>query len=90
MPLIGDTIRLKGEFKGFDGEYVDPDDVKLVVYDGQQKEVAEVTPTHDDTGKYYHDYVIPEGRTSTMYFEYIGTLGGMPILGRKSFERKWA
>jgi hypothetical protein len=29
MPLIGDTIRLKGEFKDFDENYTDPDDVKL-------------------------------------------------------------
>ena len=29
MPLIGDTIRLKAEFKDFNGEHVSPENVIL-------------------------------------------------------------
>ena len=90
MPLIGDTIRLKGEFKDFDENYADPDDVKLVIYDGQKRQIEESTPLNPEVGKYYYDYTVPSGSTSTMYFEFIGTIGGMPVVGRKSFERKWS
>ena len=90
MPLIGDTIRLKSEFKDFDGEYVDPEDVKVVIYNSRYKEVEEYAPDRTALGKYHLDYTVPSGTTNTMYFEFKGTIGGKPVLGRSSFKRIWA
>lgn len=90
MPTIGDTIRLTGEFRGWDGNLADPDEAKVIIYDSQYNEIAEYTPNKLETGKYYLDYIVPFGKTNVMYFEYKGISGDMPQARRRKFERIWA
>lgn len=90
MPLIGDTIRLKAEFKDFNGVYVDPDDVVLKIYAGNKKQLGEdITPDRVGLGKYQYDYVVPEDVIGPLYFEFSGEIDGKPILGRAALERTW-
>src|SRR5690606_40418688 len=59
MPLIGNTVRLKAEFKDFNGEYVSPENVILRIYDGYRSEERRVgkesrsprVAEHGHTGK---------------------------------------
>ncbi len=89
MPLIGNTVRLKAEFKDFNGEYVSPENVILRIYDVYKKQVGEDIPVSPSgVGKYQYDYVIPD-IAGTLYFEFVGTIGGLPILGRATIDKKW-
>ncbi len=89
MALIGNTVRLKAEFKDFNGEYVSPENVILRIYDGYRKQIGEDIPVSPiAVGKYQYDYVIPDV-VGTLYFEYVGTIGGLPILGRAAVDKKW-
>ena len=89
MPLIGNTVRLKAEFKDFNGEHVSPENVILRIYNAYKKQVGEDIPVSpSDVGKYQYDYVIP-GVVGTLYFEFVGTIGGLPVLGRATIDKKW-
>ena len=90
MPLIGNTVRLKAEFRDFNGEYVSPENVVLRIYDGYKKQVGEDIPVlPSDVGKYQYDYVIPDDVIGPLYFEFVGTLEGLPILGRAAIDKRW-
>jgi len=95
MPLIGDTIRLKGEFKDLDGNLTDIEEPKVVIYDNRRNVIKEATPTKTGTGIYYYDLVVPDypeagKRNEPLVFEFSGQLGGQPVVGRSSFERMWS
>jgi hypothetical protein len=90
MPLIGNTVRLKAEFRDFNGEHVSPENVALRIYDGYKKQVGEDIPVlPSNVGKYEYDYVIPGDVIGPIYFEFAGTIGGLPILGRATIDRRW-
>lgn len=89
MPLTGDTIRLKGEFRDFDGQLADPDEAGLTIYDGSHRDLEVLIPEKSSVGKYYYDYTIPTDRTGVIYFEFKGVLGGRPIVGRAAFVSEW-
>jgi len=40
MSLIGNTVRLKAEFKDFNGEHVSPENVVLRIYNGYKQQVV--------------------------------------------------
>ena len=89
MPLVGNTVRLKAEFRDFNGEYVSPDNVILRIYDGYKKQVGEDIPVlPSDVGKYQYDYVIPDV-IGPLYFEFSGEIDGKPILGRTIIDKRW-
>ena len=89
MSLIGNTVRLKAEFKDFNGEHVSPENVNLRIYDGYKKQVGEDIPVlPSDVGKYQYDYVIPDV-IGPLYFEFVGTIGELPILGRATIDKRW-
>lgn len=76
------------EFKTFDGVLVSPDNVKLKIYSGKDTLLEEIDVEPIEKGKYQYDYTIPDGK-KPIYFEFIGTLEGKPILGRMKINRKW-
>ncbi len=88
MPLIGDTIRLKAEFKDFNGELTDIENPKVVVYDSKRKVILDAEPERIEEGKYQYDYVIPDV-IGPLYFEFVGTIGELPILGRATIDKRW-
>lgn len=91
MALIGDTVRLRVRFRTFNGNAVDPTNVKLRVLDGNDYAEIDVIPMTDtdkvDVGVYEHDYVIPDGDSETLVYEFSGMFNGKPILSRGSFNR---
>ncbi|MBY6278186.1 hypothetical protein [Symbiobacterium thermophilum] len=87
MALAGDTVRLKCHFKTFDGQSVEPTDVKLTIYDTNKQQIEQVTL--DDTNKegvvYFVDYVLPMNQ-SEIIFEFSGVYNNKPILVRDSVK----
>ncbi|KJE27845.1 hypothetical protein LG52_77 [Geobacillus kaustophilus] len=83
MALAGDTIRLKCHFKTFDGQLVDPADVKLTIYDAQKQQIEEIslTDTSKENGVYFYDYVLPDDKQEII-FEFRGLYNEKPILSR--------
>ena len=95
MPYIGDTIRLKGEFKDFDGELTDVENPKVVVYDSKRKVILDAEPERVEKGKYQYDLIVPDYKEAgkqnePLVFEFSGSLEDKPIVGRASFERMWS
>ncbi|WP_003545433.1 hypothetical protein [Desulfotomaculum nigrificans] len=92
MALINDTVRLKVNFKTFDGTAVDPTNITLKIYD-DKKQLIE-TISIDDTNKlnvgvYFYDYIIPSGEED-LYIEFQGLLNNKPIVTRKILRRSWS
>ena len=42
-----------------------------------------------DVGKYQYDYVIPGDVIGPIYFEFAGTMEGLPVLGRATIDKRW-
>ena len=94
MPLIGDTIRLKGEFKDFNGKLTDIENPKVVVYDSKRKVILDAEPERVEKGKYQYDLIVPDYKEAgkqnePLVFEFSGEIGGQPVVG-SSFERMWS
>lgn len=93
MALIGDTVRLRVRFRTFSGNVVDPNDVTLRILDGNTyQEIDNITVSNNDKvdiGIYECDYVIPNGDSETLVYEFSGTYDNKPILARGSFDRSF-
>jgi hypothetical protein len=88
MALAGDTIRLKCHFKTFDGQSVEPTDVKLTIYDSQKQLIEEfiLDDSHkENVGIFYFDYVLPDDKQKII-FEFRGLYNNKPILVRDSVK----
>jgi len=88
MALAGDTVRLKCHFKTFDGQSVEPNDIKLTIYDMNKQQIEQITL--DDTNKesigvYFYDYVLPDDKQEII-FEFRGLYNNKPILVRDSVK----
>lgn len=59
----GDTISRYFYFKDKDGAAMDPDSTSCKIYDPANTEMATVTLTKVETGKYQMDYSIPADAT---------------------------
>lgn len=84
LVLSGNTVRLKTTFKNMDGLPEDPDAVKIIFYSDKQVKTEEIVlgpPNREDTGKYYYDFVAPEGKNK-IFFEWNGAISGNPALDR--------
>lgn len=88
--LIGDTVRLKAEFKDFDGEYRSPENVKLKIYDNAKNQIEDDIDVEPyEIGKYRYDYTISNKGVGPIVVEFQGELDSKPILGRITLDRKW-
>ena len=84
MALAGDTVRFRCHFKTFDGQSVDPADVKLTVYDTNKQQMFQITLTDtnkENVGVYFYDYVLPDDKQEII-FEFRGLYNEKPILSR--------
>lgn len=90
MPTIGDTVRIKAEFRDFEDNLVSPNGVTFTMYDGKRAvlgDVVNLSPV--STGVYQLDYVVPSTGTDPLCYEVKGTLDSLPILARAELNRKW-
>ncbi len=80
MSLVqGNTIRLKAEFRNWDGDLTDPTGVKVEIYDYYDNKLHEAEPPaveNPEVGKYYYDYELPPSVAIPYYFVYSGTIDG--------------
>lgn len=88
MALIGNTVRITGEFVTWAGSKADAENPKLTVYEGVTPiDTIELTEeNHVGVGEYQVDYIIPCGR-EPLKFELWGLIEGMPEVARIKVER---
>jgi hypothetical protein len=91
MATIGDTVKLGGEFRTWNGIYADPTAITLTIYDKARRVIETVSITNANKvslGIYEYEYVVPAG-VGDLEYEYSGTLEGKPITGRAVLVREW-
>lgn len=85
----GTTVRLRCNFYDFDNiTKVDPSLLKVLIYNYKQEIVERLTPTKEETGKYYLDYITPN-KAQTVYYEWYGEINGLPSIKRDGFTTKF-
>ena len=88
MAFAGDTVRFRCHFRTFDGQLIDPGDVKLTIYDSNKQQIEQITLTDtnkENVGVYFYDYVLPTNQ-SEIIFEFSGVYNNKPILVRDSVK----
>lgn len=87
--IIGNTVRIIGEFVTWNGSHADATNPKLIIYD-EMIVIAtiDLTSFKIAVGKYLYDYTVPVG-SRPVTFELNGILEGEPIIGRIQQSREW-
>lgn len=88
MIYAGDTVRLKVNFKTYDGKAIDPDNVTLTIYDNNQEQIEQITlddTNRNDVGVYFYDYVTPNDKREVI-FEFSGIYRSNPIVVRDKLQ----
>ncbi|OUS70312.1 hypothetical protein B1748_29190 [Paenibacillus sp. MY03] len=79
----GNTVRLMATFRDWDDDPIDPDIVKVIIYDRKWQQLSdnELGPGNRiETGQYFYDHM-PD-QTGTFYVEWHGRISGQPSLYR--------
>ncbi|UUV46205.1 hypothetical protein [Bacillus phage vB_BanS-Thrax2] len=87
----GDTVRFECVFYNFEGEKIDPQLIKVIIYDQKYKELKSEVLTSvnkKDIGEYFYDYTTPK-KEQKLYYEWYGEIDGTPSLRRGSFMTKF-
>jgi len=81
--LEGNTVRLRADFKDYNGAYYDPNDLAVKVYNNRMSVIHEGVPIQEAVGRYYYDYTLTKPDYA---FEFSGTIVGVPVLSRMSLR----
>lgn len=85
----GTTVRFECTFFNFTGEPVEPELVKIVVYDFKYNIIYSGTGLKSAiTGQYFYDYTTMN-KEQKMYYEWYGEIDGKPSLKRGEFQTKF-
>ena len=87
----GNTVRIDCSFYDFNNQKIDPDLVKVIVYNTRYEVLLEEiinTNNRKDIGEYFFDYVT-ENKKQTIYYEWYGEINGKPSLKRGEFTTKF-
>jgi hypothetical protein len=87
----GNTVRLECNFYDFSGLSVNPDFVKVVIYNSKYEVIFTETlsiSNRSDVGKYFYDY-ITEKKEQKIYYEWYGEINGKPSIKRGQFITKF-
>lgn len=88
MIYSGDTVRLICNFRTFNGQAINPDNVTLTIYDTERNQIEqyELDDTYrQDVGVYFYDYITPDDEQEII-FEFKGTHNNYPIIVRDSLK----
>jgi hypothetical protein len=96
VAYTGDTVRLKVNFKTYDGNAIDPTDVKLKIYKPTTNSyelisTIQLSPANKvGVGEYQYDYVIPEDLINSgvnfLVYEFSGLYNGSTTLARDKID----
>ena len=90
LALSGNTVRIKAEFKDFDGTNVSPDNVVLRIYSKGRVQINDdISLSPMSEGIYEYDYEIPNLPDRAIYYEFAGELGGNPVIARGKIDITW-
>lgn len=87
---FGNTIRFEAQFFDFDGMPVDPEMIRLKIYNSKYVVVHDepAAKVQGITGKYYYDYET-EPKEQRLYYEWYAEIGGKPSLERDEFVTRF-
>lgn len=92
MAIMGNTIKLRAEFRDYDGELYDPSTVTLKIYNTNRNQLGSTVTVTDndrvDVGIYECEYTVPIG-SGNLTYEFEGITGSMPVVGRGTIIRSW-
>ncbi|MFP3356757.1 hypothetical protein R0K17_05290 [Planococcus sp. SIMBA_143] len=83
----GDTVRLCVQFRDFNGNAINPEQVKLTIYDNDELFTEVITEGIIDLsqGNYFYDYTAD----SDFVFEFSGIYFGKPVIARQEVQVKF-
>ena len=85
----GNTIRLQCIFEDFDGNRVNPTNVKIILYDNKYQKLQELVLSSGyriGTGVYIYNYITSSDLEQRIVYEWYGEINGLPSLKRSSFR----
>ncbi len=90
--ISGSPIRIRGTFKDFNGNLIDPDSVKCIIYDKAYKKLVEISAKKISIGIYecYYTTRFSTDKQTKYFCEMNGTLDGVPNVIRSSFMTRFA
>lgn len=92
MAIIGDTVKLRVEFRSFEGVLADPENIVLTVYDLNKTSLSGPVNINGDykisTGIYEYPYTIPDNHP-TLFYEFKGNAQGLPAAVRGLIVCNW-
>jgi hypothetical protein len=92
MAVIGNTIRIKGDFMTWAGSKADAVNPQLLVYEGNSTEPSETfdltEANHIGVGEYQYDYTVGYGKKE-LVFGITGLVEGTRETGRITEAREW-
>lgn len=86
MALIGDTIRLSGKFKDFEGNQVAASNVKFIISDATGV-IKEITDVEVFDLFYEANYIVDDG-SGNITIKIYGEVAGFPEIGSISITRE--
>lgn len=90
MIYEGDTVRLMVNFLTFNGLEVDPENIKLKIFDNEKLFIEEIDINANnkvEQGKYFYDYTPVSNKS--FIFEFTGIYNDKTILSRGKVDVKF-
>jgi hypothetical protein len=85
----GNTVRLECIFYDFNNQLIDPNNIKLKIYNNKYELINEFNVNKKDLGKYYYDYTTLS-EPDYFYYEWYGEIDSLPSIKRGSFKTIFA
>ena len=62
----------------------------LKIYNARRVQIGEELPVNPvSTGVYQYDLVLPDDAQGRIYYEFVGAVNSLPILGRGAVDIAW-
>jgi membrane-bound inhibitor of C-type lysozyme len=85
----GNTVRLQCIFEDFDGNKINPSNVKITFYDTKYNQLQQSilsTGNRIATGTYVYNFQTSKTEERRYVYEWYGEINGLPSLKRSSFR----